>query len=47
MRTVHWLTRFDPDDGEPYGAVCDCEIGVDHTAAEMEEAFSSESLGEP
>lgn len=27
---MHWLTRFDPDDGEPYGTVCDCEIGADH-----------------
>ena len=28
--STHWLTRYDPDDGEPYGTVCDCEIGVDH-----------------
>jgi hypothetical protein len=26
----HWLTRYDADDGEPYGDVCDCEIGKDH-----------------
>ena len=26
----HWLTRYDPDDGEPYGIVCECEIGRDH-----------------
>lgn len=26
----HWLTRYDPDDGEPYGELCDCEIGEDH-----------------
>ena len=26
---LHWLTRFD-EDGEPYGQVCDCEIGADH-----------------
>lgn len=26
----HWVTRYDPDDGEPYGSVCDCEIGEDH-----------------
>ena len=27
---MHWLTLFDPDDGEPYGTVCDCDIGADH-----------------
>jgi hypothetical protein len=27
---VHWLTRYDPDDGEPYGTVCSCDIGADH-----------------
>lgn len=27
---THWLTRYDPDDGEPYGTVCDCDIGEDH-----------------
>ena len=27
-----WLIRYDPDDGEPYGEVCDCEIGDDHDA---------------
>lgn len=26
----HWLTRWDPDDGEPYGEVCHCDIGQDH-----------------
>lgn len=26
----HWLTRFDPDGGEPYGQLCDCEIGRHH-----------------
>jgi hypothetical protein len=31
----HWLTRFDPDDGEPYGTLCDCDIGDDHTGADM------------
>jgi hypothetical protein len=30
---LHWLTRWDPDDGEPYGTVCDCEIGDDHDGA--------------
>jgi hypothetical protein len=29
----HWLTRYDPDDGEPYGTLCDCEIGDDHDGA--------------
>lgn len=28
--TPHWLTLFDPLDGEPYGQVCDCNIGEDH-----------------
>lgn len=28
--SAHWLIRYDPDDGEPYGEVCDCEIGEDH-----------------
>jgi hypothetical protein len=27
---THWLTRWDPDDGEPYGALCDCDIDADH-----------------
>ena len=26
----HWLTQWDPDDGEPYGTVCDCDIDQDH-----------------
>lgn len=30
---THWLTRFDPDDGEPYGTVCDCDIDADHDGA--------------
>ena len=30
--SAHWLIRYDPDDGEPYGEVCDCEIGDDHDA---------------
>ncbi len=29
---LHWLTRYDADDGEPYGTVCDCDIGADHDA---------------
>lgn len=27
---MHWLTRYDPDNGEAYGEICDCEIGQDH-----------------
>ena len=27
---AHWLTTFDPDDGEPIGEGCNCEIGDDH-----------------
>jgi hypothetical protein len=30
---THWLTRYDEDDGEPYGQVCDCHIGKDHDGA--------------
>lgn len=26
----HWVTRFDPDDGEPFGELCTCEIDHDH-----------------
>lgn len=26
----HWVTRYDPDDGEPFGELCDCPIGRDH-----------------
>ena len=29
----HWLTRWDPDSGEPYGTVCDCEINEDHNGS--------------
>ena len=29
----HWLTRYDPDDGEPYGTVCECPVGKDHDGA--------------
>lgn len=28
--STHWLVLYDPDDGEPYGQVCRCEVGVDH-----------------
>lgn len=27
----HWLIRYDPVDGEPYGEVCTCPIQDDHT----------------
>ena len=27
---THWLTTFDPDNGEPTGALCNCEIDGDH-----------------
>jgi hypothetical protein len=27
---THWKTTFDPDDGEPIGALCYCDIGEDH-----------------
>ena len=30
IHSMHWLTRYDPDDGEPYGTLCDCDIGDDH-----------------
>lgn len=30
---MHWLTLYDPDDGEPIGSPCDCEIGDDHDGA--------------
>jgi hypothetical protein len=33
MSNMHWLTRYDPDDGEPYGELCYCEVGDDHDAA--------------
>lgn len=36
-RVVHWLTRYDPDDGEPYGELCDCAIGEDHNASALAE----------
>lgn len=26
----HWKTLYDPNDGEPIGVVCSCEIGEDH-----------------
>jgi hypothetical protein len=33
----HWLTQYDPADGEPYGTVCGCSIGEDHNLADMED----------
>lgn len=33
LPAAHWLTRFGPDDGEPYGEVCSCGIGADHDGA--------------
>jgi hypothetical protein len=27
---THWKTTFDPDDGEPIGELCYCDIGEDH-----------------
>ena len=27
---THWKTTFDPDDGEPDGALCYCDIDEDH-----------------
>jgi len=30
---THWLTVFDPDDGEPEGFLCHCDIDADHDGA--------------
>lgn len=27
---MHWLFRYDPDDGEPYAEACECAIAADH-----------------
>ncbi len=27
---THWKTTFDPDDGEPIGSLCYCDIDGDH-----------------
>lgn len=40
----HWLTRFDPDDGEPYGSICDCVLDRDHTGAELRELIEADEL---
>jgi hypothetical protein len=34
----HWLTRYDPDDGEPYGTVCRCALNRDHDGSEAQDA---------
>lgn len=26
----HWKTTYDPNDGEPIGTVCDCDINENH-----------------
>lgn len=31
---THWMTRYDPDDGEPYGILCGCDMGADHDGAD-------------
>lgn len=30
---THWLTMFDPDDGEPVGSLCNCDLDEDHDGA--------------
>lgn len=27
---THWLTTYDPDNGDPIGTLCDCDIDEDH-----------------
>jgi hypothetical protein len=27
---THWLTTYDPKNGEPIGSVCTCDISEDH-----------------
>lgn len=39
---THWMTRYDPDDGEPYGELCDCAIDEDHDAAEDDDETGDE-----
>lgn len=29
-RMRHWVTRYDPDDGTPFGELCDCPLDEDH-----------------
>jgi len=33
----HWKTAYDPDDGEPYGEICECGLGEDHNVREYNE----------
>lgn len=28
--STHWLTTYNPRNGDPIGSVCDCPIGDDH-----------------
>jgi hypothetical protein len=30
---THWKTTFDPNDGEPIGTLCHCDIDDDHDGA--------------
>lgn len=30
VNKAHWLTTYDPNNGEPIGSVCSCEIGANH-----------------
>lgn len=30
MTVTHWLTTYDPEDGEPAGSLCYCDIDEDH-----------------
>lgn len=36
----HWMTEYDPDDGEPYGTLCHCGLGEDHNVREYKEYVS-------
>lgn len=29
---MHWLIRYDPVNGDPYGELCNCPLDDDHTA---------------
>jgi hypothetical protein len=31
------MTAYDPDDGEPYGTLCECPLGEDHNVREYRE----------
>jgi hypothetical protein len=30
VTVTHWLTTYDPEDGEPIGSLCWCDIDHDH-----------------